>query len=204
MFARSVTISGADTSTIDQGIGYIRDDVMPELMQIGCVGMSLVVDRDSGHLIATSSWDTQTARDDSRELMAPYRAKAAEMLDGEVSIADWEVVLMHRDHDAFNLAACRITWARTSDVDRLLERYRTMVLPSISEAMGFCSASIFVDRDRGTVCGTTTFDSRATMISSRAWAAANRDRAKDDSDVEFTDVLEFDLVVSHLRVPELV
>ena len=204
MFARSVTISGADTSTIDQGIGYIRDDVMPELRQIGCVGMSLVVDRDSGDLIATSSWETRAARDASRELMAPYRAKAAEMLEGQVSIADWEVALMHRDHAAFNLAACRITWAHTSDVDDLLERYRTMVLPSITEAMGFCSASIFVDRERGAICVNTTFDSRATMVASRAWADANRGRAQEVADVVFTDVREFDLVLAHLRVPELV
>jgi hypothetical protein len=204
MFARSVTISRADTSAIDQGIGYVRDDVMPELMQLGCVGMSLVVDRESGHVITTSSWDTQQARDSSKEAMAPYRSKAAEMLDGKVSIADWEVALMHRDHDAFDLAACRITWARTPDIDGLLERYRSMMLPVISEAMGFCSASMFVDRELGTVCGTTTFDSRATMEASRARAEANRGRARDVADVVFTDVREFDLVLAHLRVPELV
>ena len=204
MFARSVTISGADISTIDQGIGYVRDDVMPELMQLGCIGMSLVVDRTSGHVIVTTSWDTREARDVSSEVMAPYRMKVADMLGGEVSLAHWEVALMHRDHEAFDLAACRISWAHTSDIDGLLERYRSMTLPVISEAMGFCSASMFVDRDRGTVCGTTTFDSRATMEASRARADANRARTQGAYDVVYTDVREFDLVLAHLRVPELV
>jgi len=204
MFARSTTISGADTMSIDRGIAYVREDVMPELMMLGCVGMSLLVDRESGHVIATSSWETQEARDATRESLAPYRTKAAEIFDGEMSVADWEVALMHRDHASFDKAACRVTWARTSDIDGLLERFRDMVLPSISEAMGFCSASMFVNRELGTICGTTTFDSRATLEASRARAAANRARAMETVDLEFTDIKEFDLVLAHLRVPELV
>src|SRR3954454_7589126 len=106
MFARSVTISQADPSTIDNGIAYVRDVVMPELTLLGCIGMSLVVDRISGQVITTSSWETRESLDATRAKMAPYRAEAAELLAGEVSIEDWEVAMMHRDHDAFNLAAC--------------------------------------------------------------------------------------------------
>jgi len=204
MFARSVTISQADPGTIDQGIAYVREVVMPELTVLGCQGMSLVVDRSSGQVITTSSWETREALDATRAAMAPYRAEAAELMAGELSIDDWEVALMHRDHDAFDLAACRITWARTSDIDALLEWYRTMTLPSISEAMGFCSVSMFVDRERGTVCGTTTFDSAATMVASRARAEGNRLRMAEFVDVDYTHVGEFELVLARLHLPELV
>ena len=220
MFARSVTISGIVPSTIDRGIdqgidrgidrgvdraiAFVRDDAMPELTRLGCVGMSLVVDRTSQRLITTSAWETREALDATRAAMAPYRAEAAALMGGEVSIEDWEVAMMHRDHDAFALAACRITWARTSDVEALLHWYRTMTLPSISEATGFCSVSMFVDRERGTVCGTTTFDSLATMVASRARAEANRLRMAEFVDVDYTAVGEFELVVARLHLPELV
>ena len=204
MFARSVTISQADPSTIDNGIAYVRDVVMPELTLLGCLGMSLVVDRRSGQVITTSSWETRDALDRTRAAMAPYRAEAAELMAGDLTIADWEVAMMHRDHDAFDLAACRITWARTPDVDGVLEWFRAATLPSISEAMGFCSVSVFVDRQRGAVCVTTTFDSRATLEDSRARAHANRLRMAEFVEVEFTDVREFDLALARLRLPELV
>ena len=117
MFARSVTISQADLSALDKGVAYVREDVMPQLGVLGCLGISLVASRMARQVIVTSSWET-------REAMAPYRAQVAELLDGEVRIADWEVALMHRDHDAFDQAACRITWAKTPDVDSLLEVFR--------------------------------------------------------------------------------
>lgn len=204
MFARSVTFSQTDPVAIDSGIAYVRDDVMPELRSQGCAGMSLLVDRMAGQVIATTSWETEEARAAARDTLAPYRDKAAAMFGGHLSMADWDVALMHRDHEAFDLAACRVTWARTSDIDGLLERFRTMTMPSISEAMGFCSVSMFVDRERGAVCGTTTFDSRATMAASRARAEANRTRMAEFVDVEYTDVMEFDLALAHLRLSELV
>ena len=204
MFARSVTISQADPSTIDRGIAYVREVVIPELTVLGCAGISLVVDRTFGQVITTSSWETREALDATRAVMAPYRAEAADLMAGEVSIEDWEVALMHRDHDAFSLAACRITWARTPAIDALLEWYRTMTLPSISEAMGFCSVSVFVDRQRGAVCVTTTFDSRSTLEGSRARAHANRLRMAEFVDVDYTAVGEFELVVARLHLPELV
>ena len=204
MFARSVTISQADLGALDKGTAYVREDVMPQLGLLGCLGISMVASRMARQVIVTSSWETREAMDGTREAMAPSRAKVAELLDGEVSIAEWEVALMHRDHDAFDQAACRITWARTPDIDGLLERFRTMTMPSISEAMGFCSVSMFVDRERGAVCGTTTFDSRATLEASRARADANRLRMAQFVDVDYTDVKEFDLALAHLRLPELV
>src|SRR4051794_30008226 len=104
MFARSVTLQ-ADPSTIDRyidrgidrdvgrgidrAVAYVRDVVMPELTVLGCVGMSLVVDRSSAEVIATSSWETREALDATRAAMAPYRAEAAELMAGEVSIEDW-------------------------------------------------------------------------------------------------------------------
>lgn len=57
MYARSSTIA-AQPSSIDEGIAYLRDEVMPNLPEIqGCVGLSLMADRSTGRCIDKTSWE---------------------------------------------------------------------------------------------------------------------------------------------------
>lgn len=203
MYARSTTIKG-DPGAIDAGIAYVRDEVMPVISTLdGCVGMSMVVDRESGRCIATSSWETQEAMHASLDKVSSYRSRAAEMLGGSPEIEEWEVTIMHRDHPTHDGACCRITWAQPKDLDSTLELFRTALLPQIEALEGFCSASMFVDRARGRTCGTVTFDSRASLEATREGAAAIRDQAAREAGVQFLDVAEFDLAMAHLRLPEM-
>ena len=205
MFARSITISG-DPGAMDAGIAFIRDEAMPMVMQTeGCVGLSLVVDRQVGRAITTSSWSTEEAMTQSREGLAALRARGAEITGGgEPMVDEWEVALMHRDHALADGACCRVTWAKTHDMDSLIEMFRNQVLPQIEQAPGFCSASMFVDRAGGRTCSTISFDSHAALDATRDLAATRRAESMKAADVEFTDVAEFDIVIAHLRVPELV
>lgn len=204
MYARSTTISG-DPAGIDDGISFVRDEVMPAIVEVdGCLGLSLVVDRDHGRIIATSSWDSQEAMAASRDQLAPMRTRGGEILGGSPEIQEWEVAVMHRDHPTHDGACCRITWGRPSDLDAMLEMWRSTLLPQIEAFEGFCSASMLVDRDAGVMCGTVTFDSRAALDASREHAAELRERATAETGTEVLDVAEFDLVIAHLRVPEQV
>lgn len=205
MHARSTGISG-DPGSVDAGITYVRDEVMPAITAMaGCVGLSLLVDRDSGRLIATSSWHDPESLHASDEPLAPMRARGAEILSGTVEVEEWEVEAMHRDHATHDGSCCRVTWARVPDVDGFVVGWREQVLPRLEQEMaGFCSASLLVDRSAGRACGTVGFDSRDDLVATREQAAAMRGLASKELGIEILDHAEFDLVIAHLRVPEMV
>lgn len=204
MFARSTTISG-DPANVDAGIDFIRDEVLPAISQMdGCVGMSFLVDRESGRCIATSSWLTREQMDATGEMVSSLRGRGATILGGVPTVDEWEVAVMHRDHPTHEGACCRVTWGRPGDLDTGLDVWRSTVLPELEGLTGFCSASMFADRSRGIMCGTVTFDSRASLEASREFAAQMRERASAAMAGEILDVMECELAVAHLRVPELV
>ena len=204
MYARSTTING-DPGRLDEAIAYVRDEVLPTVSSFeGCLGMSVVVDRQSGRCIATTAWETEDALRSSHDRVAPQRNRAGEILGGVPEVENWEVAAMHRDHTSREGACCRITWTRARDLDATVDYWRTELLPQFEGMMGFCSASMLIDREGGRTCGTLTFDSHAALEATREQAAAIRERAAAAVGVQFLDVAEFDLAVAHLRLPEMV
>ena len=204
MFARSTTITG-DPAAVDAAIDYVRGTVMPTVTQMdGCWGLSLVVERATGRCIATSSWTSQDAMTSTDDHLAQQRAQAGRLLGGRALVEEWEVALMHRDHASRDGASCRVSWAKTSDVTALVEAFRHDVLPPIERVDGFCSTSMFVDRSRGRACITVTFDSRRAVRATRDLEREHRVLLEDRVDVVFEEVAELELVLAHLRVPELV
>lgn len=206
MYARSITING-EPGAIEAGIAYIRDEVMPAVTAMeGCVGLSMLADRDTGQCIVTSSWETQEAMQASDLNLAPMRSRGGEILGGDPRVDMWEVAVMHRTRMAGEGACCRVTWMRLNhgDFDRGIQLFRTALLPEIESLEGFCSTSLLVSRETGRACSTTTFESLEAMEASRDRAWAIRDSGARDAGVDVMDVAECDLVLAHLRLPELV
>ncbi|KKC02469.1 hypothetical protein [Mycobacterium nebraskense] len=207
MYARSTTIQ-AQPLSVDIGIAHVRDVVMPALTAIdGCVGLSLLVDRQSGTCIATSSWDSIDAMRASAEQVAPIRDQAALMFDGSARVEEWDIALLHRDHPSRQGACVRATWLKVvpDQLTRSLDFYRSSVLPEMEELDGFCSASLLVDHPacrRAVSC--STFDSIDAMARNRDRATELRSRRVRELGAEVIDVAEFELAIAHLRVPELV
>jgi len=206
VYARSTTIQ-AQPLSVDIGIAHVRDVVMPALMEIdGCVGMSLLVDRQSGTCIATSSWETIEAMRGSAARVAPVRDRAALMFDGSARVEEWDIALLHRDHPSRPGACVRATWLKVvpDQLSRSLDFYRMSVLPEMEELDGFCSASMLVDHPacrRAVSC--STFDSLEAMARNRDRATELRSRRVRELGAEVVDVAEFELAIAHLRVPEL-
>jgi hypothetical protein len=206
VYARSTSIE-AQQSSIDPGIAHVRDVVMPTLQQVnGCVGVSLLVERQSGRCIATSSWKTLETMHASAEQVRPVRDQAALAFGGSPSVDEWEIAVLHRDHHSGPGACVRATWlkVRPDQFDRAIEFYRESVLPAIEALDGFCSASLMLDRASWRAVSSSTFDSSDAMERNGDAARSLRTARLRDLGADQFDVGEFELALAHLRVPELV
>ena len=205
MYARSTTFL-AQPGSIDEGIAYVDDEVRPALMDMdGCIGLSLICDRDSGRCIATSAWSTEDAMNATEQMVQPLRDKGVEIFGAEPSIDRWEIAVVHRDSPSGEGACVRCTWLSmdASGVSDAIGTFRMATLPALEEIDGFCSASLMVDRDSGRAVSSVTYASRDAMMASRLAADDLRTRMAQDVNASVTDVCEFDLALAHLHVPEM-
>jgi quinol monooxygenase YgiN len=199
VYARSTTFHGKPEN-IDAGIAYVTDEVGPMLGEMeGCRGLSLLADRETGHCIATSSWDSEEAMTASNEQLRPIRDRGKDILGATTQVDEWEIAVMHRSHHG---ACCRVSWLQ-GDLDAMTDTFRTGILPDLERTDGFCSASLLVDRSAGLGCATTTWESREAMEASRSAADEMRKRTASDAGAEIVEVHEFELAYAHLHVPEM-
>jgi hypothetical protein len=206
MYARSTTIQ-AQPASVAAGIAHVQGEVLPALKQLdGFIGLSMMVDRDSALCITTSAWQSDDAMRASAEQVEPVRTRAAEVLGGSPDVAEWEIAVMHREHPTHADAGVRSAWLQLdpSGLDELIEIYRIQALPQIQGLDGFCSASFMVNRASGRAVSSACFDSRQAMDASRDAASQIRSAGTRQAKATVLDVREFELVVAHLRVPELV
>jgi len=205
VYARSTTFQ-ARPESIDSGIAVIHDEVMPALQDMGCVGVSLLVDRDSGRCIATSAWQTEETMRASADQVRRLRDRAAAAFGGSTTIDEWRIAAMHRDHHAGAGACVRATWLRVrpDQFDPAVDFYKDSVLPAVEEFEGFCSSSLMIDRDSGRAVLSATYDSHEAMERSRDAARSLRTSRLRDLGADQLDVGEFQLTIAHLRVPEMV
>jgi heme-degrading monooxygenase HmoA len=206
VYARSTTIR-ADSSRMDEGIAHVRDTVMPALQGMdGFVGVSLLVDRESGRCIATSAWQSEEAMRASAEAVRPVRERAAEIFGGSAEVEEWEIAVLHRDHPTHEGACARATWVKVSpdQIDQGIEYYKTTILPAFDELDGFCSASLLIDRASGRGVSTVSFDSVEAMGRNKDQMDRLRATGSEATGAEVLEECEFELAFAHLRVPELV
>jgi heme-degrading monooxygenase HmoA len=206
VFARSSTIN-AQVSMIDPGVAHLRDSVMPAMTHIdGFVGLSLMVDRETGRCIATSAWRSEEAMHASSERVGTIRDGAAEVFGGTAEVEEWEVAVMHRAHHARPGTCVRATWTRAdaAHVEEAVDSFKFGTLALIEDLPGFCSASLLINRGEGRAVVTVGYDDLEALVRSREPGAAVRNDAAREAAADVLDVAEFDLEIAHLHVPESV
>ena len=207
MYARSTTFRG-DPSAIDDGIAYTRDKVVPAVRQMdGCLGLSMLADRHTGHCIVTTSWTDADAMHRSSEAMRAIRETAVRTVrGGDPEVDEWSIDVLHRVRTAPEGAATRVIRTRglAGDMERVVEGFRTIVVPRAELLPGFCSVSFLVDHDTGQSAIAATYESRQTMNRAKGQAQAMREEFTEHMGMRITEVAEFDVALAHLRVPETV
>jgi hypothetical protein len=204
MYARSTTVRGT-AQAMDDGIAYVRDTVMPTVQQLdGCVGLSMLADRESGRCIVTTSWADRRSMEHSAADAAATQRRLAEIMGGPAEVQEWEIALMHRLHSAHHGACDRVIWhdGDPADVDRVIDTFRVSVLPQLEELPGCCSVSVLLDRGSGRSSVAVTYDSPQDMRAARERAVEMRSEFMEKMNRTITEVAEFELVISELRVPE--
>jgi quinol monooxygenase YgiN len=206
MYARSTTVRGAPQA-MDAGIAYVRDKVMPTVGQMdGCVGLSMLCDRESGRSIVTTAWADADALHNSAEGVMALRAKAAEIMQGEAEVQEWEIAVLHRLHETHNGACARVIWLKgdPAQMDQMIDAFRMSMVRRMEDLPGFDSCSVMVDRATGRGATAVTYDSRHSMEEAEQMGMAMRQEFTAQMGVDTTEVAEFDVVLAHLRVPETV
>jgi heme-degrading monooxygenase HmoA len=206
MYARSTTVRG-DPQHLDEGMTYVHDMVMPAVQQMdGCVGISMLVDRESGRCIITTAWADLDARRASAEGVKPMRERVTEIFQGSVDVAEWDIAVLHRMHPTGDGACAAVTWTHgdPAGLDNLVETFRMTMLSKIEEIPGFCSVSLMLDRDSGRGATAVTYESRAAMEAARDRSTAMREQFLSSMNREAMETAAFDVVLAHLRVPETV
>ena len=87
--------------------------------------------------------------------------------------------------------------------DSMIDVFRMTVQPRLEEIPGFCSASLLVDRSMGRASTSVTYESRDALVRSRQMGLALREETTAAMGASVTEAAEFDLVLAHLRVPEM-
>lgn len=206
VYARSTTVI-ARPEMIDTAIAQVRDEVLPAIQGMkGCLGLSMLVDRQTGRGIVTTAWDTLQDLATSRELVRELRDRVTETTGADhADVEEWEVAAMHRNHHTGEGACARVTWLKgdPAEMDRAIDVYKLAALPAMEELPGFCSASLLVDRGIGRAVSTATYDNREALDASRAQAEQLRAGSAQEAHAEIHDVAEFELVLAHLHLPEM-
>jgi quinol monooxygenase YgiN len=207
MYARSTTIHG-NASSVPGATAYVRDEVMPTVRGMdGCVGLSMLADRDTGHCIVTTSWQDEAALRSSAEDVRASAERTAELLSGTAEVQEWEIAAMHRVQEApLQGARSRVTWLRTEPdaVNRAVDAVRLSLMPKLDDLPGFCSVSVMVRREDGLTVAAISYDSDAHLEQAGEGAREFREEFAPALGIEVVDTAAFDVAIAHLRVPETI
>jgi quinol monooxygenase YgiN len=191
---------------VDDGIARVRDQVWPELRQSpGCIGLSMLADRDSGRCIITTAWTGEQATHTGSDRVSALPDQTGDVLGGVPEIACWEIARVHRFRPSGDGACAQVTWGATrpEQLDRDLDVFTYSMVPELEDVPGFCSVSQLVDRATGRSATAISYLSRTAMTRAHRQTEAMRQEFAHMTGIGVLEVADFDLVVAHLRVPEM-
>ena len=205
LYARSTTIH-TDPQRTDDAVRFVRDEWMPAVLALdGAVGLSMLCDRGSGTCIVTSSWESDPAMRVTAEAGRDMVRRAAEAVGArKTTVDEWEIAVMHRAAMAGDGSQARVSWMRCDPalLPKVLDNLPLTMLPRVDATEGFCSMSLFVDRGTGRCSVTAVYEDLTSLEASRVQIKGIRDTMADHMAMDLTEIVEFELPIHRLRVPE--
>ena len=203
MYVR-VTSTQADPARLEDGIAYIRDEVLPKTkLMKGSLGSVVGVDRSSGRGSLMSCWTDRGALDATSQAVVGMRSAAARRLDGsDTTVETFEIVHLHLVKPAEPGSCTRTTRAEMppEDVDRALQSFKDTVVPFFEKDDGICAVMVMVNRETGVLQTSITVEDREALEASRGRAQEVRDLITAAiPSVKIVEVFELEVVISDLR-----
>jgi hypothetical protein len=205
MFVRATTID-ANPSKVDEGIAYVRDHVAPAVDSLpGSLGLTMLVDRESGTTSITTAWTSEADRAEADELLTSLRAHAVRHLGGGTPVTElFELAVIDRLRPARPGFWSRMTRVSIDPqaAEEAIDVYTSSTMHDLRLLDGYCSAVLLVDRSSGLGVVSVTFDGRASLESSRERAEAIRRSGLEKAGAVVSEVREAEVVVAGLRLPQ--
>jgi quinol monooxygenase YgiN len=204
MYARSTTLHG-DPRSVGEAIDQVRDQALPTVHEMpGCVGLSMLADRETGRCIITTSWRDEEAMRASREGVRSAQHRTIELLGGRPEMVEWDIAALHRLPESGHGTCSRVTWLTTAPgaVGKAVDAVRLSLMPKLEDLAGFCSVSVMVRPAEGLAVSTVSYVTRADLERSAEGSRQFQEEFAPTMGVEVTETAEFDLAIAHLRVPE--
>jgi hypothetical protein len=205
MYVRATTIN-ADSARLDEGIAFVRDNVVPAVNTLpGSLGLSMFADRSTGTTTVSTAWQTEQARTDADMVLTPLRARGSRILGGGTPVTElFELAVIDRLRPAqvgFWSRLTRVT-IDPARVEEAIDAYTSSTLHDLQLLDGYCSAALLVDRARGLGAVSVTFDSRTHLEDSRPRAEEIRRTGLAKAGAEVSEVREAEIVIAGLRLPQ--
>lgn len=202
MYVR-VTSTQADPARIDDGIAYIRDEVLPKTnLMKGSLGSVVGVDRSSGRGSLMSCWTDRESLDASHQAVVGMRSAAARRLDGsDTTVETFEIALIHLVKPTGPGSCTRTTRTEMppDDVDRALQSFKDTVVPFFEKYDRRCAVMVMVNRETGVIQTSITVENREALEASRGRAQEVRDLIiAAIPNVKIVETFELEIVSSNL------
>ncbi len=204
MHVRSTTLD-VEPGRVDLAVALVREQLLPLVATLeGSFGLSMEVDRVTGRTVTRTMWGTATQQAASLRVLAPLRDDLAVRLGARPVVEHWEVAELYRAARPRPGDASRSTRLEfdLGDAEQLVDVVRTTTVPSLALLDGFVSAALLVDLDTATGLMLVTFTDRQALQDSRRASAEIRRTTVDKAHARATEVVEADLVIAEVHVPD--
>lgn len=150
MFTRLLTFTGADN--IDNGVTYLRDEVLPLLnAQRGYRGVLASAARSEGVFGILSLWDTEADREASDSALRKHREEAVKLVGGDLTVEAFEQMAAEVNEPPTVGAALimiRISM-NPAKIEENFALFTSEILPRLKAAPGLLVLRDMIDRTTG-------------------------------------------------------